>query len=128
MNKNFTKLITALMFAVVGHGAAMASSIEVIDGLKFLLVTETGEATLMANDYSGDVVIPSTVNFDGNTYSVVALEDECFKNCKNLTSVDIPSSIKAIGVNCFYRCYSLTSVKIPSSVTSLGNRCFEECI
>ena len=40
--------------------------------------------------------------------------------CSSLTSIDIPSSVTAIGGWAFYDCVSLTSIVIPSSVTSIG--------
>ena len=43
------------------------------------------------------------------------------------TSVNIPSSVTAIGEGAFASCSSLTSVTIPSSVTSIGVQAFMGC-
>ena len=53
--------------------------------------------------------------------------DSAFYRCRSLTSINIPSSVTAIGRNAFRSCGSLTSINIPSSVTSIGGRAFEGC-
>ena len=50
-----------------------------------------------SNIYSGDVVIPSTVNYNGNTYNVTSVSSDAFLKCSNLTSVIIPESVTSIG-------------------------------
>ena len=41
-----------------------------------------------------------------------------FKNCSDLTSLTLPSSVTRIGDYAFYNCSGLTSLTLPSSVTS----------
>ncbi|EDR22701.1 hypothetical protein, conserved [Entamoeba dispar SAW760] len=53
--------------------------------------------------------------------------NKCFEGCRSLTSIDIPSSVSKIGNECFYLCKSLTSIDIPYSVNELGSNCFDEC-
>lgn len=79
------------------------------------------------NSYSGSVVIPSTVAFDGTTYSVTKIGENAFKKCQTLTSVTIPESVTEIGVYSFTRCENLTSVTIPESVTLIDYGAFENC-
>ena len=54
--------------------------------------------------YSGDVVIPSTVNYNGKDYRVTTIGDWAFCRCSNLKSVNIPVSVTSIGSACFSRC------------------------
>ena len=79
--------------------------------------------------YSGDIVIPSTVNYGGTTYSVTNIMGDggAFGNCINLTSISIPNSMTTIGENAFWNCSSLTSIIIPESVTSIENAAFMDC-
>ena len=70
--------------------------------------------------YSGDVVIPERVNYNGTTYPVTSIADHAMFNCPNLTSVTIPNSVTSIGAYAFYVCSGLTSIDIPNSVTSIG--------
>ena len=79
------------------------------------------------NEYSGEVVIPENFIYDGITYSVTSLGNNCFLGCTGLTSITIPNSVTSLGDWCFYKCTGLTSINIPKSVTSLGYRCFYGC-
>ena len=80
-----------------------------------------------ADEYNGDVVIPSSVRYSGTTYSVTSIGDYAFKYCSGLTSVTIPNSVTSIGKLAFSECSGLTSVTIPNSVTSIGELAFSEC-
>ena len=77
--------------------------------------------------YTGDVVIPEVVTFDGITYPVTAIGEWAFGRSENMTSVVIPSSVTSIGTDAFYDCIGLTSVTIPNSVTTLGEEAFCAC-
>ena len=78
--------------------------------------------------YSGDVVIPPSVTYNGEPYSVTSIGESAFSGCYNLTSVTIPNSVTSIGIYAFSWCTGLTSVTIPNSVTSLGTGTFKDCI
>ena len=96
------------------------------------LVTSAEEKTVGVapsrnHSYSGDITIPSTVTYNGDTYSVTSIGDGAFDHCPSLTSVIIPNSVISIGTEAFAFCYGLTSVTIPESVTSIGDGVFECC-
>ena len=78
--------------------------------------------------YSGDVSIPSTVNYGGMEYSVTSIGVRAFEGSSGLTSVTIPNTVTSIGNNAFEGCRGLTSVTIPNSVTSIGSYAFNGCI
>ena len=100
----------------------------IIDGIKYSLNDETLEAEVARRkEYSGDIIIPETVDYDGKTYSVTNIGDYAFFNCKGLTSVTIPNSVTSIGRFAFSYSAGLTSVTIPNSVTSIGERAFSYC-
>ena len=79
------------------------------------------------NDYPGEVVIPENFIYDGITYSVTSLGNNCFLGCTGLTSITIPNSVTTLEDYCFSGCTGLTSITIPNSVTSLGEYCFNGC-
>ena len=73
--------------------------------------------------YSGDITIPTTVTYKGTTYRVNSIGKCAFQNCRELTSVSIPSSVVTINDDAFRRS-GLTSITIPSTVTTIGKRLF----
>ncbi len=79
-------------------------------------------------DYTGHVVIPETVTYNGTTYTVISIDSEAFYNCSGLSSITIPNSVKYIGDKAFYKCSSLTSVTLGNSVTTIGDYAFNDCI
>ena len=56
------------------------------------------------NDYSGAVIIPSTVTYDSKTYSVMSIGVHAFEGCSSLTSITIPEGVTSIGNNAFDGC------------------------
>ena len=80
-----------------------------------------------SNEYTGSVVIPESVTYNGATYSVTSIGSSAFSYCSGLTSVTIPNSVTSIGNPAFYGCTGLTSVEIPNSVTSIGSNAFRKC-
>ena len=79
------------------------------------------------DEYSGNVVIPSSVTYSGNTYAVTSIGERAFYECNGLTSITIPNSVTSIGNSAFYFCSGLTSITIPNSVTSIGEGAFSYC-
>ena len=132
-HNSFKSFIVFVVMMLMTASSAMAEDVkfEVIDGLRYLLETSTKTASLMANtkdEYSGDIVVPEKVKgSDGVKYVVTAFGDDCFRRCRDLTSITIPSSVTSLGKYCFDECEGLTSITIPSSVTSLGLECFGHC-
>ena len=77
---------------------------------------------------TGALTIPSSVNYNGTTYSVAAIGNGAFTQCSGLTSVTIPSSVTTIGNYAFNGCTGLIGpLTIPNSVTTIGNYAFNGC-
>lgn len=98
-----------------------------VNGIWYSIVKKTKEASVTTppdgSKYSGDIVIPSSIVYEENTYKVTALKG--FTACSDLKSITIPNSVTNIGD--FSGCSSLTSITIPNSVTYIGNRAFYLC-
>ena len=87
--------------------STFAAEVE-IDGLWYEVITKAKEAKVISYKnnikYSGNIVIPETVEYDGANYSVTSIGDNTFYKCTNLTSVTIPNSVTTIGERAFYGC------------------------
>lgn len=79
------------------------------------------------NSYSGDVVIPGNVSYEGNNYTVTEIGYSAFANCYELSGISIPNTVVKIGEQAFSSCTGLTSVDIPNSVTTIEQAAFMYC-
>lgn len=101
---------------------------------------------------TGSLVIPSSVTYGGQTYSVTSIGTSAFCECDGLINVTIPEGVTHIGdaaflfctgltspliipntvttieTNAFNGCSSLTSVRLGSGIVTMGNEIFRNCI
>ena len=102
-----------LSLAVFLSLPVLAEKVE-IDGINYELVAKIKEATVIKKSngkYSGEVVIPESVEHEGTTYSVTSIGESAFVY-SGLTSITIPNSVTDIEGYAFWDCYGLTSVHI----------------
>ena len=95
------------------------------------------EGKLVTLDLSGSKIVKGgdcyyRVDNGYSTYYYYYTSDDvigayAFKNCSDLTSLTLPSSVTRIGDYAFYNCSGLTSLTLPSSVTSIGEFAFMYC-
>lgn len=67
--------------------------------------------------------IPSSVEFEGNQYPVIKINDEVFSGNTNLTSVTLPESLTTLGDRAFYTCRFKT-LTLPSTITKIDDGVF----
>ncbi|MFV0598485.1 MAG: leucine-rich repeat domain-containing protein [Bacteroidales bacterium] len=79
------------------------------------------------NEYSGLIIIPDSVQYNGNYYKVTSFGINAFASCILLTSIIIPNSVTSIDFNSFKNCSGLNSITIPNSITSISSGAFEDC-
>ena len=94
---------------------------------KTVEITYEYTGTYGANSYYGGVVIPESVSYNDNIYSVTSIGSHAFSASSALTSITIPNSVTSIGQSAFKGCSGLTSVTIPNSVKTIGDRLFADC-
>ena len=122
-----------LLSLLCGALSAWAHDAEV-DGIFYNLDARNMTATVTFKEnkynsyegkYAGDVVIPETVTFEGLTYSVTRLGDDCFTGCSRLTSVTLPNSVTSLEDDCFAGCNSLERIEVDAANTVYDSR--ENC-
>lgn len=76
------------------------------NGFYFEKESSGNNVKIVAGDvpYSGSVVIPSVVSHEGETYVVITIGMQAFRNCNQLISVTIPSSVMLIDMYAFENC------------------------
>ena len=124
MRKQLLPYLLTVFMSMFGQNAfAYNFAVKNADGMTiYYSYNDTGLTVTNSNiyngdsygdDYSGDVVIPESVEYSGKIYKVTCIGNEAFFRCSSMTSISIPSSIKSIsGDEVFYGCYRLTSVII----------------
>lgn len=69
---------------------------------------------------TGNIIIPSNVQYNGHTYSVIEI-DRAFYNCTGITSVTIPSTITKITGSAFWNCSGMTNAIYTGTLTQWCN-------
>ena len=101
------------------------------DGILYYIIASSGEkecgvdGSSFAN-YSRDVTIPDSVEYNGTVYAVTAIGSNAFAHDR-LTSITIPKTVTDIGAWAFEGCSGLTSITIPDGVTTIGQSAFLDC-
>ena len=84
MNKHLPNSLRALFLSLAVLLSLPMLAIEVeIDGINYELVAKIKEATVIkksSGEYSGEVVIPESVEHEGTAYSVTSIGDRAFFN------------------------------------------------
>lgn len=151
------KKLLVLLFVILGNLPIMAYDFKV-NGI-YYNITSSAKATVevtydmqhngeyylstytwivLRNDYictyTGKVIIPSTVDYNGITYRVTSIGDYAFattdNRCKEtnfLKGVVIPETVERIGAGAFINCKSLTDISLPNSVSTIDNNSFRGC-
>ena len=105
-------------------------------GTKLTWSIDKASKTLTINN-KGQMISFSTTEAPWKNYKsyfdAVVINDGCanvgawaFNGCKNIVSVDLPSSISTIDESAFYGC-GIKKIEIPYGVTSIGYRSFLGC-
>ena len=85
----------------------------------------SGSGFGLSSGYEGDIVIPSTVTYNGVEYSVTAVEEESFSYSIKLTSVSIPATVTDLGSEPFASCGKLTAITVaPDKFTEALMACY----
>ena len=120
-----------LVFAVVTLFSISVFAQPVFDynGIYYKPTSSTTVSVIANPDgtkYSGDITIPYTVKRGTIDFTVTSIADSAFFQCKELTSIDLPTSIAVIGKESFCGCRLLKSIKLPN-ITNVPYDAFCGC-
>lgn len=121
------RILFLLLTILLAIGASAFSGEVEINGIKYYVVTKAKTAEVRANNYAGDIVIPSSITYEGIVCKIEKIGDNAFANCASLTSVTLPTSISSIGNFAFKNCDKLFSIELPSTISTIGKYAFMGC-
>jgi len=115
------RVLLLLCLSLLASTNSFAEAVE-INGIYYNLEfdTKTAEVTSNPNKYTGTVVVPATVAYEGADYSVTSIGDKAFYNCSDLTSLTIANTVSFIGSDAFDGCDNL-SFRENSNALYLGS-------
>ena len=117
LQKNLKTIIVITMMLIIGLTAKGYDF--VIDGIYYEKAKYSNTTNYYAllvknqeyiNGYKGNVIIPDTVEYNGDKMAVKVIDTYAFDNCKELISISIPRTVTIIYDNNFAGCKKLTKV------------------
>ena len=106
--------ITFLDFTVDGIKYKMTAE----DKVSVVYPTSSKPGSSNPNTYSGDIVIPAQVTYEGKTYNVTGIANYAFRYA-NITSITLPDGLLSIGEEAIYKT-QITEITLPNSLTTMG--------
>ena len=146
VNGNIKHLVIGANVSVVGEHAFRN-----ITTLQTVKIQNTDAASPISFYNAQFYNCTGLVSVEAKNAKIQEYGDNCFWLCKNLVTVEYPTTLKRLGANCFRQCEklttadlsntgitevsawvfgscnSLTSIKFPSTLTSIGNNVFLYC-
>ena len=95
----------------------------VFEGITYLpdtIVIGKNVTTIGVNAFK-DVANLTTVQFESGRTASLTIGDGAFEGCTNLSTIELPETLTAIGANAFRNCSSIQSLVLPSTLTKMGN-------
>ena len=100
------------------------------NGLNYRYIEGKGEATVISGDYSQitKLTIPGSIEVEGVSYIVKAIDDRVFSNCYSIDTLIIENGVERIGQNAFYWCQNIKSISLPTTLKSISEMAFYYCM
>ena len=97
-----------------------------IDGVNYIVNDGSANTIVVGqgSDFNGDLVLSSTVMYNGVTYTLVGIKNNAFEG-GDLTGIEIPDTVTFIEVEAFYNCKSLKNIKIGNGLETIEPSAFE---
>lgn len=116
-----------------GYVAYYAKKIHTTDEPSIIVTTEDGysfanfDSKAYLISYSGnsnELVLPESFEYDGTTISSYEIAGYAFYKNTDITSIIMPSSVKAIGEYAFFGCTSLNNLILSDNLENIGEYAF----
>ncbi len=117
------KIFTFILALTVCTVSAFAGSVKV-GGVNYNLNTDNRTAEVASGWYTGNIVVPANVEYEGVTYKVTAVGQEAFYYNDGLLSVTLPNTVTTIGDDAFSYNRDLENVTLGNAVVTIGASAF----
>lgn len=126
INLNF-RLLMLLAFLVSASNINSFAYSFFVNGLAYDINPDNVTVSVSKNSWAtGTIEIPSSVAYEGKSYTVTAISSSAFYECNRLAGVILPNTITCIGAHSFGRT-GITDIEIPESVTKIEQWSFAAC-
>lgn len=75
----------------------------------------------------GDIILPTTAEYDGVTYTVTQIGQQAFRDYTGISSITLPKTLSQIEKEAFAGCASLQTVNTPQPLSVIGEYAFDGC-
>lgn len=73
------------------------------------------------------VQVPKSVEYEGQTYQVVRLDDQAFRYCHLMQTIQLPEGLQEIGFQAFMNCTQLKEIRLPKTMRRIDDMAFYGC-
>jgi len=80
-----------------------------------------------AEQLTGEVTLPSTVEYDGTNFVITQIAENAFEGYTGITEMTIPATISTIEEEAFKGCTSLRAINTPQPLSVIEKYAFEDC-
>ena len=122
-------------FSVVLVAISLSAQTTVtVDGIKYILDGNTATVTYPnesrpgssnPSSYTGDIMIPAIINYEGTDYNVTTIGERAFYAAE-ISSLALPEGLLTIGKKSLMGS-KIAELNVPNSVTKLGDEAAESC-
>ena len=122
--------------------AIQSQTVVNVNNVRYLIGNGVATVGRQDKELSGDIIIPTSIDYEGKTYSVTRLvspsnltawssntvttEGGAFQSC-SITSIVIPNTITEISAGAFSGCSQLRSIQLPNNLENIGAASFSGC-
>ncbi len=132
--KNWNDYVTAAKEAVAKYGDPVTVNTmtdyekEIVDAALNIVLPE-GIESVKQGLFTEKELDPSESGIEKTiaAYSLIEIPAESFKNCSNLTKIDLIGGTETIGDHAFENCTKLEEVYLPDTLKNMGLRPFANC-
>ena len=117
-----TKLKLILAVSMMLMAGVLYAQDYTVDGLCYSIIETDGVKSAQVEQHpgtlTGNINVPPTVNIGGADYTVTSIAHSAFYG-DEITSITLPNTIVQIGAEAFGDCRNLTSISLPSSLKTI---------